>query len=328
MLTKTARYIYTVYRLKSVSLAAKELYISQPALSRMIKKEESALGAPIFNRKTLPFSLTAEGKVYIDAIEKMLQIEKEKEEKLDDIKHTNCGTLRIATSTHLSFYVIPQVLKIFRKKYPQVDIHIIITDTDKLLEHLKKDTVDLVFISGYEPSEEYSAVELLKEKFVVAMPHQMVTKDLLPYSVTYEELVERKYSNKKEIVNMNLFHGIEFIYSPLNSNIQKKRKNFFGKSDLSPYITSNAGRQQLNYNLMRTGFGALFTTDANIATMPDNAQCMYFIIGGSIASQSFSVIYPSNDIGSSHRITKEFVNTAKEYFSRNNSLKELLTETF
>ncbi len=320
MLSVTAKYIYTIYRLKSVSLAAKELYISQPALSRAIKKAESELGTPIFNRKTLPLSLTPEGKLYITAIEKMMQIEKETEERVNDIGHMHGGTLRIATSTHLSFYVIPKVLKVFHKEHPQVDIHIIMTDTDKLYEHLEKETADLIFISEVQTPEDYCTIDILEEKFVVAMPHHMVTKSLLPYSVNHNELVSGKYDRNKEINDMTLFHGIEFIYSPPNTNIQKKRKILFEKLDISPYITSNAGRQQLNFNLMCSGFGALLTTDANIATMPPNSKCIYFVLGDSNAKQKFSITYPKNK---ANHIVNKFVNTAQSLCLCNNLLKQL-----
>ena len=323
MLNTTARYIYTVYRLKSVSAAAQELFISQPALSRAIKKAEAELGAPIFNRKTLPFSLTAEGKLYIEAIEKMLQIEKETAEKVNDIRHMQGGTLRIGTSTHLSFYVIPKILKAFQKTYPQVDIHIIMTDTDKLYEQLQKETADLIFISGGTVPEGYCAAALLEEKFVVAMPPSMVTAPLLPYAVSYGELVSGTYGSGKEITDMSIFHSIAFIYSPPNSNIQKKRKILFGKSDFSPYITSNTGRQQFNYNLMCSGFGALLTTDANIATMPSDSDCTYFVLGGPAAKQSFSVIYPKKDGDASGQIIRAFVDTAKGLFSCETPLKQL-----
>ena len=87
MLGTTAKYIYTVYRLKSFSLAAQELFISQPALSRAIKKAESELGVQIFNRKTIPPSLTDEGKIYIEAIERMHQLERNAMENIRDKKH-------------------------------------------------------------------------------------------------------------------------------------------------------------------------------------------------------------------------------------------------
>lgn len=86
MVGTTAKYIYTVYRLKSFSLAAQELFLSQPAMSRAIKKAELELGAPIFNRKTIPISLTDEGKIYIDTIEKMLQMEQDAIENIHDSK--------------------------------------------------------------------------------------------------------------------------------------------------------------------------------------------------------------------------------------------------
>ncbi len=86
MVETTAKYIYTVYRLRSFSLAAQELFLSQPAMSRAIKKAERELGAEIFNRKTIPVSLTDEGKIYIDTIEKMLQMEQNAIENIRDSK--------------------------------------------------------------------------------------------------------------------------------------------------------------------------------------------------------------------------------------------------
>ena len=47
-------YVYAVYQEKSFSKAAKKLFVSQPALSRMVKKAEDEIGAPIFDRSTLP----------------------------------------------------------------------------------------------------------------------------------------------------------------------------------------------------------------------------------------------------------------------------------
>ena len=49
-------YVYAVYQEKSFSKAAKKLFVSQPALSRMVKKAEDEIGAPIFDRSTLPIT--------------------------------------------------------------------------------------------------------------------------------------------------------------------------------------------------------------------------------------------------------------------------------
>ena len=313
MLDTTAKYIYAVYKAKSVSLAAQELFISQPALSRAIKKAERELGAPIFNRKTLPFSLTAEGKLYIDAVEKILSIEKDATEKLNDIKHMKSGTLRIATSTHISSFVIPKVLKEFHKEYPQVDIHIIVTDGESLAEQLDHETADLVFIVGAEIPANYAAEKIFEEKMVVAMPKSMVEPQLLPYAVSHAEIVSGGYDKSKEILDATPFKGLKAVYSPPDSNILKKLELLFQKSDVSPCITSNAIRQQLNYNLMRSGFGALLTTDANIATMPPANDCMYFVIGA--RRKGYYIMYPKENGSAPNSLVHSFIRITKELFS-------------
>lgn len=323
MLDNTARYIYTVYRLKSVCLAAQELYLSQPALSRAIKKAEDGLGYPIFNRKTHPFSLTPEGKVYIQSIEKMLEIEKEAAEKISDLHHTQGGTLRIATSLHFSYYLIPKLLKAFQKKHPQVDIHIILTDTNRIYENLQKDMADLIFVAEEAAPEGYSALPLLDIRNVVALPRYMIPEKMQDYALSYAELIGRSYSADKEIPNLSGFRGIDFIYTPPNTNIQKKRKNLISDTAYTSYITASANRQQLNYNLMRSGFGALLTTDANIATMTPRSDCAFFVLSGSASRQSFFMVCRKEQDCLHNPLIKEFAHTARKIFSDENPLPHL-----
>ena len=70
-------YIYEVYRERSFSKAAKNLYISQPSLSASVKKTEERIGAPVFDRGTTPLQLTECGKEYIKCVEKILDIRNE-----------------------------------------------------------------------------------------------------------------------------------------------------------------------------------------------------------------------------------------------------------
>ena len=58
------KYVYAVYQEKSFSKAAKKLFISQPALSNMVRKAEREVGAAIFDRSTIPLTITKEGAHY------------------------------------------------------------------------------------------------------------------------------------------------------------------------------------------------------------------------------------------------------------------------
>ena len=70
-------YVYEVYKEQSFSKAAENLYISQPALSSMIKKIETKIGMPLFDRSTSPIQLTECGKKYIKTAEKIMALDNE-----------------------------------------------------------------------------------------------------------------------------------------------------------------------------------------------------------------------------------------------------------
>ena len=67
-------YVYEVYKEQSFSKAAENLYIAQPALSSMIKKIETKIGMPLFDRSTSPIQLTECGKKYIKTAEKIMDV--------------------------------------------------------------------------------------------------------------------------------------------------------------------------------------------------------------------------------------------------------------
>ncbi len=321
MLDTVSKYLYAVYQNKSVCKAAKQLYISQPALSAAIKREEERLGFQIFNRKTLPLTLTAEGRCYIDAIEKAQSIQREAMEKIDDIRHADGGTLRIGTAAHISYYVIPKILKEFQKRYPKIDVHIVITDTGKLSNLLLDESVDLLFSSEPKPAEEYSEYVLLEERFVVAIPRDKVPERLCPFAMTRDEVLSATYKEDKMVSDLSFFHGVEFVYTPPQTTIQKKRKLLFGKEDLNPYITSNTQRQQFNFNLMRAGFGALLTTDMNLATMQPDDSYALFAINGPYAKQNLSIVTKPD----STPIAQKFVEIARTMFEQPQSVRDTVT---
>ena len=65
------KYVCEVYRERSFSKAAQNLYISQPSLSARIKKVEEQIGVPLFDRSTSPLQLTEAGRIYIRAAEEI-----------------------------------------------------------------------------------------------------------------------------------------------------------------------------------------------------------------------------------------------------------------
>ena len=101
------RYVYEVYRQRSFSKAAKELYISQPSLSLMVKKAENRMGSPIFDRSTSPIGLTEAGREYIRAAQQIMEIQEGFRRYLSDAEECLTGSLALGGTTLFTSYVLP-----------------------------------------------------------------------------------------------------------------------------------------------------------------------------------------------------------------------------
>ena len=105
-------YVYQVYKDKSFSKAAANLFISQPSLSANVKRVEKKVGFPIFDRSTKPLSLTECGKEYIRCVEEILAVEKGFSQFVYDFDNLETGTLTLAAICfhpgfcHLSFQTL------------------------------------------------------------------------------------------------------------------------------------------------------------------------------------------------------------------------------
>lgn len=125
-------YIYEVYKEKSFSKAAAALFISQPSLSANVKRVENRIGYPIFDRSTKPLQLTEVGKHYIQAVEKVMDIENNLENYLLDLGNLKTGTLNVGGSNFFSSWILPPLIADFSQKFPHVQISLVEESTAKL----------------------------------------------------------------------------------------------------------------------------------------------------------------------------------------------------
>jgi len=324
MLDTNTHYVYEVFRLKSVSAAANALFVSQPAICAAIRKVESELGAPIFNRKTLPFTLTPAGKIYMEAVEKQLAIEAQALERIQVAQHYSGGTLKIAGSSHIACRVIPKLLRVFHQKHPNVKAQLRIVEVEKVGELLEKNLADLVLTDIGDPLG-YHSVQLFMQRCVVVVREDTsLPPELRKYGIDRDTLIYKGYSPEQLVTDNTLFQGVEFIHIPPFPYINRRRTSLLGKFTTAPHVTSATSRMQMNYNLMLSGFGALLTTDAHIAALPPDTGCLYFVLGNEGSLQPLSIIHPQNSQGTANLIRDHFTEIALAYFDTDNPLLKIM----
>lgn len=153
------RVFYTVARCGSLTKAAEELYISQPAVSQAVKQLENQLGTSLFNRMHKGMELSKQGGelIYAD-VERALQLLSGVEDKLSELKQSATGTLRIGASETIFQYILADKIVAYNKQYPQVKIDLISDVSPKIIELLKTDRCDVGFLNL--PIEEDEGIRL------------------------------------------------------------------------------------------------------------------------------------------------------------------------
>jgi len=134
----------------SFSKAADVLFISQPAVSKHIKKLESEIGLPLFERKGNTISLTSSGEKLLDYLHKAKIIQGQIESDIQIVKSQleAKGELNIGASTTLSLYVLPRILSVFHKKFPNVNILLVNRNSENILRALINKEIDLAIIEA------------------------------------------------------------------------------------------------------------------------------------------------------------------------------------
>ena len=141
------RIFYEVARCGNISRAAKELYISQPAISKAIGKLEESLGTRLFLRNSRGVQLTPEGNVLFQHVAAAFDSLSRGEMELKRIHDFHIGQLKIGVSNTLCKYVLLPYLKSFVEKYPHVNITIESQSTAHTLEMLEARKIDIGLVA-------------------------------------------------------------------------------------------------------------------------------------------------------------------------------------
>ena len=137
---------YTVANAGNISKAAKELYISQPAISKSIQKLEDGLECKLFSRSSRGVVLTDEGRLLYDHVSEAFEALNEGEEKLKRSIELGVGQLKIGVSSTLCKYMLLPYLKEFIHRNPHISISIECQSTNETLKLLDDDKIDIGLI--------------------------------------------------------------------------------------------------------------------------------------------------------------------------------------
>lgn len=185
---------YHVAKTGSLTLAAGELMISQPAVSQSLKQLETALGTKLFVRASRGIRLTAEGEVLYGYVAKGCEQIALGEQRLKQMLNLELGEIHIgASDMTLQFYLLPY-LELFHERYPAIKVNVSNGPTPETLTNLRDNKIDLGVVSTpFDEREDLCAVQVREiedvfvagRKFIRYKNHMLDLQELEKMPIIY-----------------------------------------------------------------------------------------------------------------------------------------------
>ncbi|MBQ8380597.1 MAG: LysR family transcriptional regulator [Clostridia bacterium] len=311
------KYVISVYINRSFSLAASELFISQPALSAAIGRHEKSLGFEIFDRSVLPISLTPKGKIYIEYLDEKQKSENEMKRKIRMLSEEGQREVSVGAYAYSGYSILAEISKEFSKKRPEVKVRLdmgSIGHLTNLSEKLKRHELDMMLNYDFD-QKEHDVIPILTERLIIAMRRDLDGADKIKrLALPRERIINGEVSEDELISDASVFRDIRFLEYSAYSDTRRRMKLILGEYKRANYYVENARQVDMHNRLMRVGIGAVMTTDFHLKNRAfDNNDLLFFAINSPYAKRTLYMIKQKGYELSNAANT--FIETAIELFA-------------
>lgn len=290
---KDIRYILAVENAGSFSRAAEKEYISQPALSRIVKKVEQELGLVIFDRGSFPLKLTPEGREVMVYFRKMLEVRKELEEYCDMRMRQKDRVVTIGAPSYFCRYVLPPIIDSFRLEHPDYQIRIIETNDNELREFLRTGAADLGISVGNSMPSDLRNIDLAEETIVLAVPAALkVNERLKDFRLTAQEMRDGRYKEEScPKVRISEFKEERFLMLKEGNDMYLRGMKICREAGFVPNVVMQLDQLLSAYYLAAAGQGITFTRASIPHFVGGNDQVFFYKIDHPETNRPVSIYF-------------------------------------
>jgi DNA-binding transcriptional LysR family regulator len=196
MADRRLQVFHTVARLLSFTKAAETLHMTQPAVTFQVRQLEEHFNTRLFDRTHNRISLTDAGKRVFEYSDRIFELYSEMEHAVREMTGDVSGVLMIGASTTIAEYMLPALLGDFKKKYPDVNLQLKVSNSDGIVHMVENNVIDLGVVESPVLNKNL-VVEVCRVDQLVAVVspnHPLAARE----SVTIGELLEYPYICREE----------------------------------------------------------------------------------------------------------------------------------
>lgn len=173
----------------SFTKAAKELYITQPAVTKHINAFEQEFNIKLFTRRGNKIELTEAGEILLKYAKEIEKIYGQIDFELSALNQQRKGNFKIGASTTMTQYILPNLMANFKAKFNDLSVTVINGNTEHIEKSLNNNEIDLGIIEGQSKRSGFHYIEFLKDEIVlVAKSSNKIAKK---GEITLNELKKR-----------------------------------------------------------------------------------------------------------------------------------------
>jgi DNA-binding transcriptional LysR family regulator len=180
----------------SFNKAAETLHMTQPAVTFQVRQLEEYFNTRLFDRTHNRISLTEAGARVYQYSDKIFELYGEMENAVREMTGEISGSLTIGASTTIAEYMLPALLGDFRAKYPDVSIHLKVSNTDGIVSMVENNTIDLGVVEAPVSNKNLVVDECRRDHLVAIMPPGHPKAQL--EKVTLDELLQYPFICREE----------------------------------------------------------------------------------------------------------------------------------
>lgn len=255
--TRKIEYVMEIARQRSITWAAKALFLSQPALNQQLLNLEKELGTPLFTRSRGECILTPAGEIYLEAGKRILKIKQEAYRKIGEISDSGREELRLGVTFGRGSAMLAEIYKELYRKFPEIVLKVRMMSSHDLQELVRSGELDLAVVTATEPQlPDFSCQVLREEELLLLAKRDDPT------------LLDALRKSEDGAVDLRAFGEENFCLASRGGVTYTLTLQAFDAYGIAPSIVNEGGGFELACAMVQAGVGYAMFEEHHAARLP------------------------------------------------------------
>lgn len=277
-------YVFQIQKQGSMTKAAAALGISQPALSSGLTNLERELGFQIFNRRTVPISLTPEGRLYMSYIDRLQVLEEDFERRLSSLKKEAEQSVAIGGAVAYIESLVAEAMTTLLTEHPEYRVEIKVAPISELIEMTERGSLQCFISTSGELPDSFERVLVKREKLYLCIPApDVLNRQLAEYQTLPGEEGKR--------FDYSLLTGKRFILMEDGQPMQDQMNRFLKEYGLPDNSRIRVNQTSTAVNLAARGEGVCIASEDALKRGVDLSNLRIYSLPETISDREIYIAY-------------------------------------